>query len=86
MLFMTDFIAEAYYKLACRLFMVVRAGARRGNVEDRLWLMSSDGASFMESLGLDASAVQARLVAEWCQASRKRRTIDKVSESGIVKV
>lgn len=67
-----DPIAAAYVCLAIRLFRFYRLAALRGNVGDRAWLMSPDGAAFMDAIGLDPCATQARLLAEWARAGLRR--------------
>lgn len=75
-----DPIAAAYTRLAVRLFLVAREEARRGGAEClacRVWLMSPDGAAFMEAIGLDPCATQARLLAEWARAGLRRVVLER---------
>lgn len=69
---MGDPIVEAYIRLAYKVFDVLCRQALRGDVADRLFLMSIEGEAFMIELGLDPCAARAALVDEWRRAGIQR--------------
>lgn len=66
-------IADRWYRLACAILATIRGCAIDGSVPDRLWLMSEEGAQWMELCGFDPEATRERLVLGWCEAKREKQ-------------